>query len=305
MAVRIITDSAADLSPEYIAEHDITVVPLKTIFPDGEYIQGVNLGTEEFYEKLIESTQVPRTSQATPYEFLQIFNEVVGGGTMGDGEVAAIGAPEDVVVITISSGLSGTYESACSAAAEFMADPANEGKGRIFVVDSLNVTVGQNLLVDRAVALRGEDKSAEEIAAILNEERNDVHLMAALDTLEYLKRGGRISSAAAIAGGLLNIKPVIAAVDGKVALIGKARGSKQSNNLLRSKVFEAGGIDFDRPVRIGYTGLSDAMLRKYMRDSGDLYEGYHDGELPVTHIGSVIGTHAGPGAIVIAFFGKI
>lgn len=289
MTVRIIADSAADLSPDYVAEHDITVVPLKTIFPDGEYIQGINLGIEEFYEKLIESTEVPRTSQATPYEFAQVFNEVI--------------ASEDVVVITISSGLSGTYESARSAAVEFMAEPSNEGRGRIFVVDSLSVSVGENLIVDRAVALRAEGKSAEEIAATLNEERNQMHLMAALDTLEYLKRGGRISSAAALAGGLLSIKPVIAAVDGEVALIGKARGSKQSNNLLRSKIFEAGGIDFDRPVRLGFTGLSDAMLRKYMRDSRDLYEG-HCGDLPVTHIGSVIGTHAGPGAIAIAFFGK-
>lgn len=283
MAVRIIADSAADLSAEYAAEHDIAVVSLKTIFPDGEYVQGVNLTINEFYEKLIESTDIPRTSQATPFDFAQAFDEVVAAG-------------DTAVVITLSSKLSGTYESACAAAADY--------EGRIFVVDSLSVTIGENLLVDRAITMRAEGKSAQEIAEALDVEKNEITLMAALDTLEFLKKGGRISSAVAIAGGILSIKPVIAAVDGEIALVGKARGSKQSNNLLRSKIFEAGGIDFDRPVRLGYTGLSDTLLRKYMRDSEDLYADYHDGELPVTHIGSIIGTHAGPGAIALAFFGK-
>lgn len=283
MTVRIIADSAADLSAEFAAEHDIAIVSLKTIFPDGEYIQGVNLSIEEFYEKLIESTEIPRTSQATPFDFAQVFDEVAA-------------ADDTAVVITLSSKLSGTYESACAAAAEH--------EGRIFVVDSLSVSVGENLLVDRAIAMRAEGKSAREIAEVLDAEKNEITLMAALDTLEFLKKGGRISSAVAIAGGLLSIKPVIAAVDGEIALVGKARGSKQSNNLLRTKIFEAGGIDFDRPVRLGYTGLTDAMLRKYMRDSEDLYVDYHDGELPITHIGSIIGTHAGPGAIALGFFGK-
>lgn len=283
MTVRIIADSAADLSAEFAAEHDIAIVSLKTIFPDGEYIQGVNLSIEEFYEKLIESTEIPRTSQATPFDFSQVFDEVAA-------------ADDTAVVITLSSKLSGTYESACAAAAEH--------EGRIFVVDSLSVSVGENLLVDRAIAMRAEGKSAREIAEVLDAEKNEITLMAALDTLEFLKKGGRISSAVAIAGGLLSIKPVIAAVDGEIALVGKARGSKQSNNLLRTKIFEAGGIDFDRPVRLGYTGLTDAMLRKYMRDSEDLYVDYHDGELPITHIGSIIGTHAGPGAIALGFFGK-
>lgn len=283
MTVRIIVDSAADLSVEYAAENGIAIVSLKTIFPDGEYIQGVNLSIDEFYEKLIESTEIPRTSQATPFDFAQVFDEVTAAG-------------DTAVVITLSSKLSGTYESACTAAAGH--------EDRIFVVDSLSVSVGENLLVDRAVAMRAEGKSAQEIAEALDVEKNEITLMAALDTLEFLKKGGRISSAVAIAGGILSIKPVIAAVDGEIALVGKARGSKQSNNLLRSKIFEAGGIDFDRPVRLGYTGLTDAMLRKYMRDSEDLYIDYHDGELPVTHIGSIIGTHAGPGAIALAFFGK-
>lgn len=283
MSVRIIVDSAADLSAEYAAENSIEIVSLKTIFPDGEYIQGVNLTIDGFYEKLIESTEIPRTSQATPFEFAQVFDEVVAAG-------------DTAVVITLSSKLSGTYESACAAAADC--------EGRVFVVDSLSVAIGEHLLVERAIAMRAEGKSACEIAEALDVEKNEIVLMAALDTLEFLKKGGRISSAVALAGGILSIKPVIAVVDGEVELIGKARGSKQSNNFLRSKIFEAGGIDFDRPLRLGYTGLSDALLRKYMRDSEDLYADYHDGDLPITHIGSIIGTHAGPGAVAVAFFGK-
>ncbi|MBR3689560.1 MAG: DegV family protein [Eggerthellaceae bacterium] len=283
MSVRIVVDSAADLSSEYAAENGIAIVSLKTIFPDGEYVQGVNLSIDEFYEKLIESTEIPRTSQATPFDFAQVFEELTLAG-------------DTAVVITLSSKLSGTYESACSAAAEY--------EGRVFVVDSLSVSVGEYLLVDRAIAMRAEGKSAREIAQALDVEKGEITVMAALDTLEYLKKGGRISSDVALAGSLLSIKPVIAAVDGEIALVGKARGSRQSNNLLRAKIFEAGGIDFERPVRLGYTGLSDSLLRKYMRDSEDLYADYHDGELPVTHIGSIIGTHTGPGAIALAFFGK-
>ena len=281
MGLRIIADSAADLDEAFVREHRIAVAPLKIIFPDGEYVQGRDLSAMGFYEKLVESTEVPRTSQVSPYEFRQLFEEVVSAG-------------DDAVVITISGELSGTYESALSAAADF--------EGRVFVVDSRSVTIGEFLLVERAVQLRDEGMSARELAQALAVERERITVIAALDTLEYLKKGGRISPAVAFAGGMLNIKPVIGIVDGAVELVGKARGSKQSNNLLRTKVFEAGGIDFDRPVRLGYTGLSDSLLRKYLRDSVDLYEGRIDGELPVTHIGAVIGTHAGPGAVAVSFF---
>ena len=124
-----------------------------------------------------------------------------------------------------------------------------------------------------------------------------------VDTLEYLKKGGRISAAAAIAGGLLNIKPVLAIVDGNIKVLGKARGSKQANNLLVSEIQKAGGVDFDKPVMLGYTGLSNALLLKYIEDSKALWEDSKT-SLNYTVIGSVIGTHAGPGAVAVAFFRK-
>ena len=125
--------------------------------------------------------------------------------------------------------------------------------------------------------------------------------MALLDTLEYLKRGGRISKTVALAGGLLSIKPVISLDGGEIKILGKARGSRQGNNLLVQEIHSAGGIDFSRPVLLGYTGLDDALLQKYIRDSAALWEGKLDA-LPCTVVGSVVGTHAGPGAIAIAFF---
>ena len=125
-----------------------------------------------------------------------------------------------------------------------------------------------------------------------------------LDTLEYLKKGGRISSAAAIAGGILSIKPVIAIQDGEICTLGKARGSKKGNNLLAAEIQKAGGVDFSKPLMLGYTGLSDALLNKYIEDSTDstaLWEGHREA-LRTTIVGSVVGTHAGPGAVAAAFF---
>lgn len=130
-----------------------------------------------------------------------------------------------------------------------------------------------------------------------------MRVIAMLDTLEYLQKGGRLSKAAAIAGGILSIKPVVAIEDGEIKLLGKARGSKQGNNLLVQKIHESGGVDFERPVLLGYTGLTDVYLKKYIKDSAALWENSRE-ELEYTMIGSVVGTHAGPGAIAAAFFAK-
>ena len=124
-----------------------------------------------------------------------------------------------------------------------------------------------------------------------------------MDTLEYLKKGGRISATVALAGAVLNIKPVVSIEDGEIHMLGKARGSKMGNNLLVQEIQKAGGVDFDKPVLLGYTGLTDALLQKYIEDSRPIWEaGLHD--VRYTAIGSVIGTHAGPGAVGVAFFKK-
>lgn len=278
MKVRIIVDSSADVS-ESIRQR-LTVVPLTVRFGDQEYIDGVTITRREFYEKLIESDELPSTSQATPDSFSKVFAEVAANG-------------ESAVVLTISSKLSGTYQSAMIAAEDY---PDN-----IFVVDGKSAATGSGILAELALRLADDGMEAKEIAERLTEERENVCLIALLDTLEYLKRGGRISKAVAFAGGILSIKPVISLQEGEVVMLGKARGSKQGNNLLIKQIEEAGGVDYDKPVLLGYSGLSDILLQKYIADSAALWEG-KIAELQTTQIGSVIGTHAGPGAIVATFF---
>ena len=278
--VKIITDSTADFTAAEAAELGIDIVHLRTRFGDEEYIDGVDITPHQFYEKLVESDVLPTTSQPSPAEFEAAF-------------ASALEEADEVVAITISSALSGTYQSAVIAAEAF--------GDRVRVVDSLSASIGEQVIVRRAAQLAAEGFSAAELAGRIEAERGDVCVLALLDTLEYLKRGGRISAAAAFAGGVLAIKPVITLRDGAVVMAGKARGSKNGGNLL-NQFAEKRGIDFSRPYLLGYTGLSDALLMKYAADSGELWRSYTE-ELPVTAIGSVIGTHGGPGAIAVAFFG--
>ena len=280
MNVNLIIDSTTDLNPQL--REQFTIVPLTVHFGDQEYIDGVTISHRQFYEKLVESDVLPSTSQATPAAFADVFEEVARRG-------------ETAVVLTLASQLSGTYQSAMIAASDY--------PGRIFVVDGTSVAIGTGILAELALRLREQGLTAEEIAGRLEEEKEKIHVIALLDTLEYLKRGGRISATVAFAGGLLSIKPVIAVKDGVIQMLGKARGSRQGNNLLVQQIEKAGGVDFDKPVLLGFSGLSDALLTKYIEDSRDLWENGTE-SLVTTSIGSVVGTHAGPGAIAVAFFRK-
>lgn len=282
MSVKIIVDSACDLGKERAEKLGLEFVSLKTIFGDTEYLDGDELSSHEFYEKLIESDELPSTSQATPYDFEEVFSRIVQNG-------------DTAVCITLSSRLSGTYQSANIAADNY--------EGKVFVVDSENVSLGEQILVFYAIRLQQEGRSAEEMATLLNKAKKNIRLIALLDTLEYLKKGGRISSTAAFAGTLLSIKPVVAVENGVVTILGKARGSKNGSNFLNQQIINSKGINFDMPLTLAYTGLSDDLLKKYMADSAHLYEEY-TGSLPICLVGSTIGTHVGPGAIAVAYFEK-
>ena len=279
MKTRIIVDSTSDLLP-YIKEQ-VHVVPLTVHFGREEYVDGVTIDHKAFYEKLIETDVHPSTSQASPAAFEVEFEK-------------AREANEAAVVITLTSKLSGTYQSATIAAQDF---------DNIYIVDSDTVAIGGGILVEYALGLLNEGLDAKEIADKLEEVKNRIVIVALVDTLEYLKKGGRISKAAAIAGGVLNIKPVLSLIKGEINMIGKARGSKMGNNLLVQEIGKAGGVDFSMPLLLGYTGLSNAMLLKYIEDSEYLWKDNID-EVRYTTIGSVIGTHAGPGAVAVAFFKK-
>ena len=279
MKTRIVVDSTADILPEYLDQ--IHTVPLTVSFGEEEYIDGVTIDHRTFYQKLIETDAMPSTSQASPAAFAEQYDQ-------------AAAADEEVVVITISSKLSGTYQSAMIAVA---------GCSSVYVVDSENASVGCGILVGLALRYLRDGMTASAIAEKLQEDKKKIVVIALLDTLEYLKRGGRISKAAAFAGGLLNIKPVISIADGEIQLLGRARGSKMGNNLLAQQIQKVGGIDFTKPVLLGYTGLSDVLLQKYIEDSSYLWSAFLDAVRYVS-IGSVIGAHAGPGAIAVAFFRK-
>lgn len=280
MSVRIITDSASDMSP---AEHPaLTVLPLSVTFGTDVYMDGVDIDHQRFYEMLVERDELPKTGQVNPYAFSQAIAEAREAG-------------DEAVIITVGAKLSGTNQSARTALAEAPG-------GDVYVVDSNNVTLGERVLVEYALRLVDEGQGAAQIAAAVEAVRDRVVVIGLLETLEYLVRGGRLSAAAGAVGTLLNVKPVVAAEDGLIVQLGKARGSKNGRNLLNQKVEKAGGIDFSMPLALGYTGLSDAVLKKYIEDSAALWAGHTEGELPVHTIGATIGTHVGPGAVAVAFF---
>ncbi len=278
--IRIITDSASDLCSDIPS--NVTVIPIAIRFGNEEFLDGVTIGHHEFYEKLIESDTLPTTSLISP-------------ATFADAYEAAVAAGETVICITISSKLSGTYQSAALAAEDY--------PGKVFVVDSMNAALGEQNLVRYASQLALKMDDAQAVVSELEEAKGNIHTMAVLDTLEYLKKGGRISGTVAFVGEMLAIKPVVAVVDGAVVMLGKARGSKNGNNFLIKEVSQTGGIDFEKPVCLGYTGLSDAMLQKYLHDSIALYEG-QEKALHICSVGATIGTHIGPGAVVVSFFAK-
>lgn len=279
MKTNIIIDSTVDVT-ESCAER-MYIIPLTVHFGSEEYIDGVTIDKHNFYEKLVESDTLPTTSQATPADFQKVFDEISSAG-------------ESAVVITISSTLSGTCQSACIAA---------ENYENIHVVDSCSASTGAGILAEYALRCADEGMDAKELAELLMKKREDICVVGLLDTLEYLKRGGRISKSVAFAGGVLNIKPVLTFKDGEIVLAGKARGSRNGNNLLVQKIKDSGGIDFDMPILLGYSGLSDALLKKYIVDSAELWQCGTD-SLDYVLICSVIGTHIGPGAVIASFFRK-
>ena len=278
MAIRFVTDSASDI--EQNMREDVTVVPLHICFGEDEYLDGVTMTHREFYKKLIEVEELPSTSQVAPYEFEEVLKKAREAG-------------EQVIIVTISGKLSGTYQSACIAAQNY--------KDMAYVVDSENATLAQRTLIEYGLRLKDQGLDIHTIVNLLESKKKEIHLVALLDTLEYLKKGGRISSAAAAIGGLFSIKPVITIQNGEIVVLGKARGSKKGNNLLQEQIALAGGIDFDMPYSLGYTGLDDTLIQKYIEDCEEIWKDSTD-KLDVITVGGAIGTHAGPGAIAVAFF---
>ena len=275
MGVQFLIDSASDILQDEAKKMGITCIPMEITFGQAVYQDGVTLSHAEFYTKLAQSSALPATSQINPTVYTEYFEKLTANG-------------DQLVVITLSSELSGTYQSALIAAGDY-AD-------KVFVVDSLNAAIGERILLLRGLQLRAQGLTAKEIAGILDQEKSQIRLAAMIDTLEYLKKGGRISAAVAFAGGALGIKPAIEIRDGKVVMAGKARGIKQCHSLLKQLIDNAGEIDRDKPVAAVFSA-SDEGLQQFFADYPELSASAHG-------LGCTIGTHIGPGAYGLAFFAK-
>ncbi len=284
MAIQIMIDSASDITQKEAQQLGITVIPMTVTIDGKEYLDGVDLSPHAFYEKLIESDALPKTGQVTPYRFSQALEGVLRCG-------------DEVLILTLSAKLSGTYSAAVTAS-------ACHGD-RVRVVDSKSACIGERLLCQYALSCLAQTPTLtlRELADMLEQVRDKIQVIAMLNTLEFLKKGGRISSAVAFAGELIGLKPVIAIVDGEVALLGKARGSKNGGNLLTELVDRRGGIDFSKPYGAVMSGSDQTMLNKYLKDHAYLWESATCA-VPTYLLGATIGTHIGPGAIGVAFFSK-
>lgn len=279
MAVRFIIDAGCDLNAEQAKALDVTLIPMTIRFGNEEYRSGVDISNEEFYQKLANSKELPTTSQPTPYDFEQAYQQVKAQG-------------DEAIVLCVSSALSGTYQSATIAADGF--------DDCIYVVDTRAVSVAQKILLDYGIALKNQGASAKEIAAELERKKADVRAYGAVETLEYLIKGGRLSKAAGAVGSVLGIRPVLCLSDGALAVAGKARGPKAAITMTRDLIAEV-GVDYSMPMGVGYTGNDPHVIDPFLQAPNSVWDGY---DVPVYHVGSTVGTHTGPGLFITAFFRK-
>lgn len=275
--VHIITDSTCDLSPKRQEELGVEVAPLSVHFGPESFLDGVDLTNEDFYSRLRQAEALPTTAQVNPEDFAARFRSRVEQG-------------DQVVGVFISSLLSGTCQSA--AIARDMVDSNN-----IYVVDSGTVTFALGLLVERAAALRDEGRTAGEIAAELERLSKRLRFYAVVETLKYLKMGGRISAATAVVGGMLGITPILNIRDGVVEAAGKSRGRKGAYQWMEKRMAEE-PVDTSLPVAFGHSDAPAVMAEC----EAYFMERVHGMDIRESDIGAVVGTHAGPGCAGIAYF---
>jgi DegV family protein with EDD domain len=267
MAVRIVTDSSSDLTDEEVASHGIEVVPLSIRFGDEEFEDRTQLTVEAFYEKLAASTVLPETAAPAPGKFEAAFRRQQAAGA------------DAVVCINLSADLSATMQSAQNAA------KGTEGLD-VRVVDSRSITSGLGTQVLLAAEAAEGGASADEVVALVEDLARRTHVVGALDTLDNLKKGGRIGNAQALLGSLLSIKPIVDISTGSVEEAGKARTRKKALEVLRDKIAEAGAIEHlcvTHGLAPEEAEMLDLLAPLYPRD-----------QIRVGHIGPVIGTHGGP-----------
>ena len=279
--VRIVTDSAADFSPAELEQKNICCIPLKVLFGGEEYEENINLSKDQFYEKLLAFEGFPKTSQAAPAVLAGLFEEAKAEG-------------DEIIYFTLSSALSGTWQSA-------MFIKEDMGYDKAFVVDSRNATGGQRMLVEHAVRLRDQGKCAAYIVAEVEVLRERIVLYACINTLEYLYRGGRISHLSYALGTLAQIKPIIH-VDhaGRVDIPAKAMGMRKGMEHL-CKQADAKTPDPEFPLYVMYTNDRSVAETLAVRLAEHGQAVHPDN---IIQVGAAIGSHVGPAACGLVYVGK-
>ena len=278
MGVKIITDSTSDIPESIISDLDIEVVPLNIHIGQDNFKHGVDIGTDEFYTKLLTGSELPKTSQPSPGEFLDVYNKFLDQS-------------DAIVSIHVTSKLSGTYNSAIQARSEL-----NTNK-KIEIIDSATVSMALGLIVIRAATIAKDGGSLEEVLKEIDDCCNNTEVLVVLDTLDYLEKGGRIGKASALIGSILSLKPILTVEDGIVGTFGKARTFTKAMNTLEEAIK-------------GFTPVSDVSVfystdKSIADDMADRMSGIVEPDkLVISRIGPTVGTYAGPKAIAVAVIKK-
>lgn len=281
MGIRLITDSTADLPASMVEQYNIRVLPLTVRFGDQQYKDKEELGSQEFYEKLSQAEELPTTSQIPPETFIQAFQEEIDKGNQ-------------IIGIFISSQASGTFQSANIAKAEFP-------DATIILIDSMMLCMGMGLLVITVARMLQEGKTIEEILAKVEQLKGKIEHLFCVDTLKYLRKGGRIKASTAILGEVLNIKPILNVEDGITQTIGKVRGSKKIIPYYVNHIKQTIDIENTKFMSVCHAvqpELAEKMIQKIREEIN------FQGEIIESEVGAVIGTHSGPGVLAVFYVKK-
>jgi len=277
--IKIVTDSTAYLPASTIQEHDIRVVPLCVHFGEQAFKEGVELSNEEFYARLKEAPELPTTSQPSPGEFREVFQELVDDG-------------HEIVTLTISSKLSGTWNSAMTAKEDLP-------EAKITIIDSLSTSVGLQMMVETAVEAARAGASRQEIVAQIEAIKEKLQIFFVVDTLEYLAKGGRIGNAKAFLGTILKVKPILILQDGAIEPLEQVRSKRKAQSRMLDLVVEHVGSNGGQAK----TAITNALVPdEALALSKELQDRLGCATPIFGDLGPVIGTHTGPGVIGVAAY---
>lgn len=280
MGIRIVIDSTSDVTDEIIKKYNIKMVPLTVNFENESFLDKVELNSKQFFEKLETAEKLPTTTLVSPGTFMEVFSDILLEG-------------DKVLGLFLASEFSGTYDSACMAKNMI-------GRDDIYIIDTRSVCLGAFALILEAIELVQQNKDIEEIVKELEALREKVVAVAALDTLKYLEKGGRLSKGQAVVGTLLNVKPIVEIKDGKISVIEKIRGKNKAVKWFDEWI-EKNNYDLSNKTVLLFHGKAYEQL-KMLREA--IEDKYKIKNIIEQEIGAVIGTHSGPGVLGIGFVNK-